>query len=124
MDSRGWWLGMPFLLASCITDPTDSVKETATEDTSSDTAAGCNDGMTKQEWLDAWNLSFCTWAVACARPAYGDSMERCYELTAGKADQCIDECRTAAALAAMQAHEASGSCESVPDEGAVPFCEE
>lgn len=121
---RVGWLSALFI-AACVVEPTDSGgKDSVGEDTAADTAGACNDGMTKEEWIEAWDLAFCTWAVACERPSYGDSMERCYELSRGKDDRCIDECRAADALAAMQAHEASGSCESAPPEAAVPFCEE
>lgn len=124
MDSRLGWGWLLIGVSGCSVDKTESSTVDSAPDTAVDTASGCNDGMTKEEWLAAWNLSFCTLAVKCEWAVYGESMERCYDVTASKADRCIDECRTADALAAMQAHEASGSCETPSSEAGVPYCTE
>lgn len=127
MDKRHGWVWLVAGLGACIAEKAETAEaDTSVDsgDSAGDTAAGCNDFMTKDEWIEAWRQAFCTWAIQCERPVYGESMERCYENTTGPIDRCLDECRTADALAAMQAHLASGSCESAPTEAGVPYCDE
>lgn len=124
MDNRRWWGLLLAGMVACVAEKKESSLMDTAAETAADTAAACNDGMTKEEWIEAWRQSFCNSAVVCAVPVYGESMERCYENTTGPIDRCIDECRTAEVLAAMQAYEASGSCDGLPSEAGVPYCTE
>ncbi|MSQ00640.1 MAG: hypothetical protein EXR71_01960 [Myxococcales bacterium] len=92
MVGRSAWVWLLAGLAACVVEKIETGKGETAADTAADIAAGCNDGMTKEEWIEAWNLSFCTCNVKCE--------------------------------AWMQAHEASGSCDSAPTEAGVPYCTE
>lgn len=92
---------------------------------SGDDSGRCAGYLAEDDFVDPWREAFCSWNVQCGTLAYGESMDRCFELTASTKDRCLDLCETGPVLEAMQAEAAEPDCDAgLPEDVAVPYCDE
>jgi hypothetical protein len=79
--------------------------------------------MSVEEFLPKWKEASCTvYMYRCPEPVFA-SWETCIasKRSIGQDGECIDECRTRAAIEAMESAEV---CGETPEQAAVPYCGE